>query len=290
MKKLFYLMFTFSLVFACGDNSSESDDQSKDSDATYISPESAQGKYIWEDSRFQLIMILNEDELSFMEKSATRKRGFTATYHINNEQLIILDQIIDGPEKVADKWNNCGIKINEEGIEFWEDFSRKDKRLLFTKIESNEETPINFEESQEENEIDTKAKKSIYDKYFDDISEGKKLLCFFSPTCEHCMETGKQITVLSKKYPGLIPEVRILFMDESDNGSEKEIKDYFNFIAKEYTYKVLSIEDFVPLFWGEKDFPGVMYLYEGKEQIFFDGNGENEFNTSKLLQEIKREY
>ena len=136
----------------------------------------------------------------------------------------------------------------------------------------------------------TKSKASIYTKYFDDIAQGNKLLCFFSPTCEHCMETGKQITALSKKYPGLIPEVRILFMDESDNGSEKEIKDYFNFIGKEYNYKVLSIEDFVPLFWGEKDFPGVMYLYEGKERIFFDGNGENEFNMSKLLQEIKREY
>ena len=79
-------------------------------------------------------------------------------------------------------------------------------------------------------------------------------------------------------------------MDESDNGSEKEIKDYFNFIGKEYNYKVLSIDDFVPLFWGEKDFPGVMYLYEGKKRIFFDGNGENEFNASKLLKEIKRDY
>lgn len=136
----------------------------------------------------------------------------------------------------------------------------------------------------------TKSKASVYTKYFDDIAQGNKLLCFFSPTCEHCMETGKQITALSKKYPGLMPEVRILFMDESDNGSKKEIKDYFNFIGKEYNYKVLSIEDFVPLFWGEKDFPGVMYLYEGKERIFFDGNGENEFNGNKLLQEIKREY
>lgn len=52
----------------------------------------------------------------------------------------------------------------------------------------------------------------------------------------------------------------------------------------------MSIEDFVPLFWGEKDFPGVLYLYEGKERIFFDGSADNEFNANKLLQEIKREY
>jgi len=137
---------------------------------------------------------------------------------------------------------------------------------------------------------DTNAGESEYTKYFDDISEGNKLLCFFSPTCEHCMETGKQITELKKKYPGLTPEVRILFMDESDNGSESEIDAYFKFIGKKYNYKVLSIEDFVPLFWADHDFPGVLYLYEGKDRIFFDGTGDKEFNTGKLLKEIKREY
>lgn len=137
---------------------------------------------------------------------------------------------------------------------------------------------------------DTSAGESEYTKYFDDISEGNKLLCFFSPTCEHCMETGKQITALKKKYPGLIPEVRILFMDESDNGSESEIDAYFKFIGKKYNYKVLSIEDFVPLFWADRDFPGVLYLYEGKDRIFFDGSGDKEFNSNKLLKEIKREY
>ena len=32
---------------------------------------------------------------------------------------------------------------------------------------------------------------SGYSGYFEDIDEGEKLLCFFSPTCEHCQETGK---------------------------------------------------------------------------------------------------
>ena len=133
-------------------------------------------------------------------------------------------------------------------------------------------------------------KESIYSIFFDDISEGNKLLCFFSPNCEHCMETGKQITALKNKYPGLIPEVRILFMDESDNGSVNEINAFFEFIGAKYNYKVLSIEDFVPIFWGNHDFPGVLYLYEGKERIFFDGTGDKEFDGNKLLNEIKREY
>ena len=137
---------------------------------------------------------------------------------------------------------------------------------------------------------DVNSKDSIYSKYFNDISGGNKLLCFFSPTCEHCMETGKQITALKNKYPGLIPEVRILFMDESDNGSVNEINAFFEFIGAKYNYKVLSIEDFVPIFWGNHDFPGVLYLYEGKERIFFDGTGDKEFDENKLLNEIKREY
>lgn len=137
---------------------------------------------------------------------------------------------------------------------------------------------------------DVNNKESKYSKYFDDISEGNKLLCFFSPTCEHCMETGKQITALKNKYPGLIPEVRILFMDESDNGSVNEINAFFEFIGTKYNYKVLSIEDFVPIFWGNHDFPGVLYLYKGAERIFFDGTGEKEFDGNKLLNEIKREY
>lgn len=131
---------------------------------------------------------------------------------------------------------------------------------------------------------------SGYGVYFDDINEGNKLLCFFSPTCEHCQATGKKITKLKQKYPGLIPEVRILFMDEAGNGSADEIKYYFEFIGAEYKYKVLSIEEFLPIFWNDYNFPGVMYLYNGQKRIFFEGTEDNEFDGEKLLKEIKREY
>jgi len=139
---------------------------------------------------------------------------------------------------------------------------------------------------------DIKKGESSYSKYFDDIGSGNKLLCFFSPTCEHCMATGKELAELSKKHPGLIPEIRILFMDETypANGSEKEIKEFFNFIGVQYDYKVLEIEEMNKLFWLEKDFPGVLYMYNGQQRIFFDGTGEDEFNSKKLVQEIKREY
>ena len=138
--------------------------------------------------------------------------------------------------------------------------------------------------------VDSDSNESVYNQYFDDISKGNKLLCFFSPTCEHCMETGKKIKELSEQFPGMMPEVRILFMDESDNGSEKEVKDYFTFVGRNYDYRVLTIEEFVPLFWANKDFPGVLYMNNGNERIFFDGSGDNSFDEKKLFDEIKKEY
>jgi hypothetical protein len=133
---------------------------------------------------------------------------------------------------------------------------------------------------------------SVYSNYFEDINSGNKLLCFFSPTCEHCMETGKELTEMSRKFPGLIPEIRILFMDETYpvNGSEKEIGEYFEFIGARYDYKVLETTEMNDIFWLKKDFPGVLYLCNGKERVFFDGTSENEFDAKKLIEEIKKEY
>jgi thiol-disulfide isomerase/thioredoxin len=133
---------------------------------------------------------------------------------------------------------------------------------------------------------------SVYSNYFEDINSGNKLLCFFSPTCEHCMETGKELTEMSRKFPGLIPEIRILFMDETYpvNGSEKEIGEYFEFIGARYDYKVLETTEMNDIFWLKKDFPGVLYLCNGKERVFFDGTGEKEFDAKKLIEEIKKEY
>mgnify|MGYP001026535100 CR=1 FL=1 len=140
------------------------------------------------------------------------------------------------------------------------------------------------------------AGESEFSKYFEDINEGNKLLCFFSPTCEHCMETGKVLTELKIKYPGIMPDIRMLFMDEAGDGSLNDIKAYFEFIGAEYSYRVLSIEDFLPVFWSDHNFPGVKYLYNGEERIFFSGPEEGAFeyemlfDKEKLLEEIKKEY
>ncbi len=132
-----------------------------------------------------------------------------------------------------------------------------------------------------------------YDKYFENVGKGNKLVCFFSPTCEHCQETAKKLTELKQKFPGLIPEIKIIFHDESveQNGSPEDVKAFFELIGANYDYKVLPTLEFIDVFWyGDNDVPGVVYLQEGEEKLFFQGINENEFNADKLLEEIKKEY
>ena len=123
-----------------------------------------------------------------------------------------------------------------------------------------------------------------------------EIVCYFSPTCEHCQETGKVLTEMKSEYPEILPEIRILFMDEAGDGSLADIKAYFDLIGTEYPYQVLSIEEFIPVFWEKHNFPGVKYLYNGEEIIFFSGTKEQKFDyevlfdKEKLLEEIKKEY
>jgi len=136
---------------------------------------------------------------------------------------------------------------------------------------------------------------SGYSQYFKDINEGQKIVCFFSPTCEHCQETGKILTELKNESPGLIPDIHILFMDEAGDGSPQDIKAYFELIGTEYPYKVLSIEEYIPVFWEKHNFPGVKYLNDGEERVYFSGTEEQKFddevifNLEKLLEEIKKD-
>ena len=135
---------------------------------------------------------------------------------------------------------------------------------------------------------------SGYSGYFEEINDGEKIICFFSPTCEHCQETGMVLTDMSAKYPEVFPEIRILFMDEAGDGSPTDIKAYFEVIGAEYPYKVLSIEEYIPVFWEKHNFPGVKYLYNGEERAYFSGTKEQKFDDEaifdldKLLEEIKK--
>ncbi len=143
-----------------------------------------------------------------------------------------------------------------------------------------------------------KAADSIYAQYFPNVAEGNKLVCFFAPTCPHCMETAKKLVGLKQKFPGLIPELKIIFMDESwpINGSPREIESFFKEIGTEFDYVSIEPNAFWTIFESHQtgmEVPGVFYLQEGVHKAIYSGSAEygadNPFSSESLLTEIKKE-
>jgi hypothetical protein len=139
-----------------------------------------------------------------------------------------------------------------------------------TDTNSVKANPVNGEPQSTDvktDELKGPAKKvSGYAKYFPKIDEGKKILCFFAPTCEHCMQTGKELTELRKADP-TFPEVQIIFMDEAP----EEIPAFFKFAGAEYKHMVMDIVAFWTALGNNKDTPGVVYLWNGNALKFYNG-------------------
>ena len=131
-------------------------------------------------------------------------------------------------------------------------------------------------------EIGPKPKRSIYRKHVRHIDEGKKLLCFFAPGCDHCREAVRDIYKLSKKIKDF-PKVYIIFMNEEP----EKIPAFFNYAGRKYSHKKMDIGKFYNVF-GVKDTPGVVYLWNGNIMASFDGINENKFTVSKLNEALKK--
>lgn len=138
-----------------------------------------------------------------------------------------------------------------------------------------------------EKPIGPKQKKSGFAKYYPNIDQGKKLLCFFAPSCEHCQATAKELTEMRKGNPEF-PELQILFMDEAP----EEIPNFFKFAGASYPYKVIEIIEFWNAIGNEKNVPGVCYLWNGNVMKFYEGTeGPHKFSVKDLklqLQKLKK--
>ncbi|MEN9699770.1 MAG: hypothetical protein RLZZ301_968 [Bacteroidota bacterium] len=130
-----------------------------------------------------------------------------------------------------------------------------------------------------------KAKKSGFAAYYSDIDKGKKLLCFFAPSCDHCRATAKALTAMKATAPDL-PPIQILFMDEA----AEEIPDFFKFAGASYPYKVLDIIKFWEVLGGNRDVPGVAYLWNGNVVKFYHSpEGPSAFNKEDLKTQLQKQ-
>ena len=130
-----------------------------------------------------------------------------------------------------------------------------------------------------------KKKKSGYSKYFAGIDNGKKLVCYFVPGCDHCRDAAKELTEMRKANASL-PPLSIIFMNEEAD----LIPDFFKAAGANYPYKIIEI---IP-FWNElgsgKDTPGVKYLWNGNEIKYYWGINDNKFNGSDLSNYLNKSY
>jgi hypothetical protein len=133
-----------------------------------------------------------------------------------------------------------------------------------------------------------KKKKSGFASIFPKIDEGKKILCFFAPDCDHCRATGKLLTKLKKENKDF-PKIQIIFMDEAP----EVIPDFFKFAGAEYPYYVMDIIEFWKNLGKDgtisRDVPGVMYLWNGNLQKLYHGTEAKQFNADSFKKLLAKE-
>ena len=115
-----------------------------------------------------------------------------------------------------------------------------------------------------------------YSDYFSDLGDDLKVLCFFSPDCEHCKETGRKLGKINN-----LPDVRIVFADESSD----LIPEFYKFTGLKAEHKVISLEEFAERFFIQHDVPGVLLIEKGHPIHLFDGTEGNTYNDS-LFREL----
>ncbi|MCW1148546.1 MauE/DoxX family redox-associated membrane protein [Flavobacterium lacisediminis] len=130
-----------------------------------------------------------------------------------------------------------------------------------------------------------KKVKSGYEKYFPGIDTDKKILCYFVPGCDHCMDTAKELNEMRKKDKNF-PPIYVIFMNEEP----EKIPTFFEFAGTKFPYKMIDVIPFWTELGSGRDTPGVKYLWNGNEFKYYDGINENKFNGTEFKKLIKKPY
>ena len=128
-------------------------------------------------------------------------------------------------------------------------------------------------------------KKSGYAKYFSKIDKGRKVLCFFVPGCDHCRVAAKELTEMRQKDKNF-PDINIIFMNEEAD----LIPEFFKFSGAEYPYTIIEVIPFWTVLGSGKDTPGIKYLWNGNEYVYYYGITENEFNPEEFHKIVQKSY
>ena len=115
------------------------------------------------------------------------------------------------------------------------------------------------------------------------VDNGKVILCFFAPGCDHCMKTAKELAALKSELQNEFPCVHIVFMDEE----AERIPEFFDFAGYEFNFQIMDLALFWEVLGFENDTPGVYFLWNGNLLADFQGINEDEFDVDKLKELIQ---
>lgn len=120
------------------------------------------------------------------------------------------------------------------------------------------------------------SKLAIFNGKKANIDQGKAIVCFFAPGCDHCQATAKELAKMSKEKD--FPPIYIFFMDEEP----EKIPDFIKQAGRNFPYRILDIPTFWTTMGPEGETPGVYYLWNGNVRKTFLGINEKAFNAKEL--------
>lgn len=115
------------------------------------------------------------------------------------------------------------------------------------------------------------------------LNQGKRIICFFAPGCDHCQHAAKDLHRLSAENKDF-PPVVIYFMDEEAD----KIPEFFKIAGRQFPYTVLDIPTFWTLMGPDGSTPGVYYLWNGNIIKYWVGTEDKKFTPEALTQELKK--
>jgi thiol-disulfide isomerase/thioredoxin len=116
------------------------------------------------------------------------------------------------------------------------------------------------------------------------LDEGKKLVCFFAPGCDHCRETAKELKALSAKLK--LPDTYIIFMDEE----AFLIPEFMKETGFNKPYEVIDIPKFWTVLGSNASTPGLFYVWNGNIIKSFEGIEGNKFDAAALKSSLEQPY
>lgn len=148
--------------------------------------------------------------------------------------------------------------------------------------QTNSENPVETIDPGPNKVISSFSKHAIFNGKKVNIDQGKSIICFFAPGCDHCQATAKELAQLSKNKE--FPPVYIFFMDEE----AEKIPAFFDYAGKKFPYKIMDIPTFWTVIGPDGETPGVHYLWNGNIRKTFMGINEKTFNADELMKSIQQ--